>query len=169
MAHPNHQGNRHRTANEPFPAAAPPAPKAGKAEGRGEADDEAPLQAACRQTWVAYSAAYLARYGAKPVRNASVNAKVRQFVQRLGYDEAPAVAAFYVEQVSEAFVVRECHPVGTLLQKAEGYRTQWAGGRAMTSTRARQVDQSQANHDAADEAMAILRQRRGAAEGGAHA
>lgn len=166
MAHPNRKGNRHRTVNEPSPAAAPPAPK-GNAEGLS--DEETALQAACRATWAAYSVAYLARYSAKPVRNAQVNAKVKQFVQRLGHDEAPAVAAFYVERVNDAFVTRECHPVGTLLQKAEGYRTQWAAGRATTSTAARQMDQSQANQDAAQDAMAILRQRRGQAEGGAHA
>lgn len=157
-------------SREPLPAAAPPVAAKGRADkAKGGEAEETALQAACRATWAAYAEAYGARYGARPVRNAQVNAKVKQFVQRIGYDEAPAVAKFYVERVADAYVTRECHPVGTLLQKAEGYRTQWAAGHAMTSTRARQMDQSQANFDAAEEAMAILRQRRGELEGGSNA
>lgn len=126
-------------------------------------DSETALQTACRETWAAYTAAYAVRYGIAPVRNAQVNAKVKAFVQRIGYAEAPGVARFYVERVSERFVVGKCHEVGLLLSGAEGYRTQWATGQAMTSTRAQQADKSQANFDAADEAMALIRSRRGAA------
>lgn len=121
---------------------------------------ETALQAACRATWAAYSAAYERRYGAKPVRNATVNAKVKQFVQRLGHDESPAVAEFYADRVSERLVVQRMHDFGLLLSGAEGYRTQWAAGATMTSTRAQQIDQSQSNHDAAEAAMAILREQR---------
>lgn len=92
-------------------------------------DKETELQAACRATWAAYAEAYTARYGAAPVRNAAVNTKVKQFVRRLAYEEAPGVAAFFVTSINDAFVVRNCHPVGSLLQNAESYRTQWATGR----------------------------------------
>ncbi len=157
MAHPNHQLNHQGTVIEPSGPASPPAVKV-KAE---QVDDkETALQSACRATWSAYSEGYERRYGAKPVRNASVNAKIKQFVQRIGHDESPAVAAFYVDKVSDAFVVRKVHEVGLLLSGAEGYRTQWAAGTAMTSTKAKQIDQTQSNADAADEAVAILRARR---------
>lgn len=122
--------------------------------------DETELQAACRATWGAYSAAYNNRYGALPVRNAKVNAAVKGIVQRLGADEAPAVASFFVGNVNDAFVVRACHDIGLLLKSAEAYRTQWATGSAVTQTRARQADQSAANYDAAAEALALLRARR---------
>lgn len=151
MLHPNHQLNRNRTVNEPFRPAAPPA----------DDDAQTALKMACRETWEAYALAYEARYGIAPVRNQSVNAKVKQFVQRIGYDEAPGVARFYVERVNERFVVGKCHEVGLLLAGAEGYRTQWATGQAMTATRAQQADKSQANFDAADEAMALIRAKRG--------
>lgn len=121
---------------------------------------ETALQAACRETWRAYVEAYTARYGAAPVRNAQVNAKVKQFVQLIGFDESPAVARFYVERVNEAFVVRQVHDLGLLVKGSAGYRTQWATNTTMTNTRARQADQSQANCDVADEAMAILRAQR---------
>ena len=120
---------------------------------------ETALQAACRETWRAYVDAYTLRYGAAPVRNAQVNAKVKQFVQLIGYDESPAVARFFVERVNEAFVTRQMHDVGLLVKGASAYRTQWATNTTMTGTRARQMDQSQANYDAADEAVQILRNR----------
>ena len=156
MAHPNHQLNRHRTVNEPLRPALPAAAGEGGAADREETE----LQAACRATWSAYSAAYETRYRAKPVRNAQVNTKVKQFVKRIGYDEAPGVAGWFVEFVHDSYVVRNCHGVGLLLTGAEGYRTQWATGSAMTTTKAHQVDQTQTNASAADEAMDILRARR---------
>lgn len=125
MPPPNHQGNRHLTINEPLPAAAQPVTKVKAVPADAK---ETELQAACRATWAAYSAAYERRYGAKPVRNATVNAKVKQFVQRLGYEESPPVAEFYVDRVTERIVVQRMHDVGLLLSSAEGYRTQWSAG-----------------------------------------
>ncbi len=160
-AHPNHQLNRNRTVTEPLQ---PTSPTAVKVAAEPVDEKETALQAACRATWAAYSEAYERRYRAKPVRNQSVNAKVKQFVLRIGHEESPAVAEFYVDKVSDSFVVRKVHDVGLLLSGAEGYRTQWAAGAAMTGTRAKQIDQSQSNYDAAGEAMAILRSKR---QGGA--
>lgn len=141
----------------------PAKPAAAKVKTASVDEQETEKQAACRSTWVAYSEAFERRYGTKPVRNQSVNSKVKQFVERIGHDESPAVAAFYVDRVSDSFVVRKVHDIGQLLASAEGYRTQWASGAAMTGTRAQQIDQSQSNYDAAGEAMAILRQRRAGA------
>ncbi len=59
------------------------------------------------------------------MRNEKVNAQVRQLVQRLGREEAPKVAAFYV-QINDRFLIRNRHDIGSLLAKAETYRTQWA-------------------------------------------
>lgn len=121
---------------------------------------ETALQAACRATWMAYSAEYAIKYGIPPIRNAKLNTNVKSFVQRIGHDEAPAVAAFFVSRVSDAYVVRKMHEFGLLLSSAESYRTQWATNQAMTSTRAGQIDKTQSNFDAAGEAMAILRSKR---------
>lgn len=112
---------------------------------------ETELQAACRETWAAYGEAYERRYGARPVRNASVNARVKQFVQRIGYDESPAVARFYVDSVTDAFVLRKVHEVGLLLSGAEGYRTQWASGRTADAQPNRQEAQESRNRAVANE------------------
>ncbi len=150
--------NRHITINEPseepsFPAGLSAAPPV--------LDPETELQTACRATWAAYATAYRERHGVAPVRNAKVNANVKQLVQRLGHSEAPAVAGWFLT-VNERYVVQNMHDLGSLLAKCEAYRTQWATGRQMTAASAQQQDQTQSNANAADEAKAKLRQLRGA-------
>lgn len=176
MAHPrgangapksslNRNRNRKGTANEPSPPAAPP----GRDGVGGQPDDgETALQAACKLTWASYSLAYEQRYGVKPVRNQVVNANVKTLVKRLGFEEAPLVAAWYVASVNEAFVVKTSHGVGVLVNQAESFRTQWARGQAVTGTAAQAADKTSANFDAIEEAKRLLRQRggRGNGEGG---
>jgi hypothetical protein len=115
----------------PKAAKAPKAIKPPKAAPDPETETETKLQAACRATWNAYGQAYECRYSAQPVRNASVSTKVRQLVQRLGSEEAPAVAAFFVQSIEEPYVVRRCHDIGLLLHGCEAYRTQWATNRVL--------------------------------------
>lgn len=160
MPPPNHQLNRHLTAKESFPPALQPG---GEEEGGAVAEVETALQAACRATWSAYSLAYEQRYGVKPVRNAAVNANVKSLVKRLGHDEAPLVAAWYVGNVNEAFVVKNSHGVGVLVNQAESYRTQWARGQAVTGTAAQAADKTSANLDAIEEAKRLMRRSK---EGG---
>jgi hypothetical protein len=97
-------------------------------------------------TWSAYADAYQGRYGVQPVRNASVNGKLAQVVDRLG-SEAPQVAAFYVG-LNDAWYVRHIHDVGTLLRDCESLRTQWATGNVMTAAKATQADRTATNLDA---------------------
>ncbi len=99
------------------------------------------------QTWDAYALAYSNRYGAEPVRNASVNGKLSQFVKRIGVDESPHVASFFVGH-NNAWYVRGMHDVGAMLKDCEKLRTEWATNTRMTSTRAAQVDKTQTNFDA---------------------
>lgn len=122
-------------------------------------ETETAFQQKCRNVWERYKAAYQGRYNVPPIRDAKVNSQVRQLVNRLGEEAAP-VAEFFVVSVNEAYVVRNCHDIGVLLKGAAGYRTQWASGQAMTTTRARQIDKTQANASAAEEAKAMLRARR---------
>ena len=116
---------------------------------------ETELQVACRETWKNYSDSYFIRYTTEPVRNATVNAQVKQFVKRIGMEEAPHVAAFFLQNNSQ-FYVQRGHTFGNLLADAEKMRTEWATGRTMTGTRARQIDQSQANYSVVDEALKLM-------------
>jgi hypothetical protein len=89
-------------------------------------------------------AAYEKRYGAEPVRNATVNGQLLAVIKRLGAEEAPDVAAFYVAHKA-AFYAQKGHPVGLLLLDAEKLRTEWITGRQITSTAARQQERTAAN------------------------
>ena len=92
-----------------------------------------------REAWEAYAAAYQARYGADPVRNATVNGQLANFVKRIGQDEAPQVAAFYVGHAGRMYV-QAMHPLNLLVRDAEKLRTEWATGRIQTETKARNTD-----------------------------
>jgi hypothetical protein len=99
------------------------------------------------ETWIAYAAAYRARYHAEPVRNATVNGQLAQLVGRLGAEEAPHVAAFYVGHQNR-FYVGAGHSVGVLLRDCEKLRTEWATGRQSTVMQAIQADRTQTNFNA---------------------
>jgi hypothetical protein len=146
---------------EPLQPALPFAPAVVPAE-KPVVEKDTELQAACLATWKAYAEAYATRYGAAPVRNAAVNTKVKQFVQRLGHDEAPSVAAWFVQHVNDAFVVRSCHSVGALLQGAEAYRTQWATGRTAMPSPAETAYQRSMRERMQEAVPAIARKAPGA-------
>ena len=93
--------------------------------------------------WQAYSSAYSARYGVIPVRNAKVNSELAGLLKRIGHDEAPKVAAFYLTH-ARALYLSAKHPTNLLLRDAEGLRTEWATGRRVTETSAKQGDRTAA-------------------------
>lgn len=138
---------------------APQEPQAAKSKAKSkQSGEETDHQIACRATWDSYSKSYFNRYGADPVRNAKVNAQVKQLVLRLGAEEAPSVAAFFVT-INDAYYIRSSHELGLLLAKAEGIRTQWATGRQMNGRTARQLEDTQANKNAAQEAASRIRDK----------
>lgn len=123
----------------------------------GQPDAERDRQQACRAIWSAYAEAYQLRYGTHPVRNSKVNGQVRDLLKRLGAEEAPAVAAYFVG-INDAYLIRNCHDLGSLLARAESYRTQWATDRQMNGATARQLERTQANLNAAKEAAESIRE-----------
>ncbi|WP_171445776.1 helix-turn-helix domain-containing protein [Pseudomonas aeruginosa] len=123
----------------------------------GQPDAERDRQQACRAIWSAYAAAYQHRYGTHPVRNSKVNGQVRDLLKRLGAEEAPAVAAYFVG-INDAYLIRNCHDLGSLLARAESYRAQWATDRQMNGATARQLERTQANLNAAKEAAESIRE-----------
>lgn len=116
------------------------------------------LQQACKQVWQQYSDAYYQRYNVEPVRNAKVNGQVKSFVKRIGYDNAPHVAAHFVSS-NTAYYVSRGHSIDCLLSDAEKLHTEWATGKSITQTRARQIDKSESNKNAVSEAIQILKDR----------
>ncbi len=98
------------------------------------------------QTWQAYANAYRERYKVAPVRNATVNGQLTNFVTRLGAEEAPRVAEFYVWH-NNRYYAQQMHSVGPMVKDAEKLRTEWATGNRMTATQANQADKTQSNGD----------------------
>ncbi|MGO9443921.1 MAG: hypothetical protein ACLPXB_03995 [Thiobacillaceae bacterium] len=125
---------------------------------RSNRDSDAAREA-CAAIWRAYSQAYRERYGIPPIRNAKSHAQVRQLAQRIGYEEAPGLAAWFVSH-DGTWYVRQGHQIGSLLADCEKLRTEWVTGKRMTATRARQLDQTAANVGAVSEAMEILEKAR---------
>ncbi len=110
-----------------------------KRKGQRPADAAAPAAENGVETWEAYRAAFRARYSVDPVRNAKVNGQVTALVKRLGSEEAPRVAEFYVTHNGQAYVARG-HSLGMLLIDAEKLRTEWATGRRITMREARSAE-----------------------------
>jgi len=127
------------------------------ADGVGEIETE--LQSACRETWKSYLEAYQQRYGIPPLRNQTVNSQVKQFVQRVGFQDAPLIAGWFTAH-NATWYVRQGHTIGSLLRDAEKLRTEWATGRALTETSTRQLDGAQSNFNASTDAKRMLGNRR---------
>lgn len=102
-----------------------------------------PEAAPTAATWKAYAAAYEARYGIAPKSNATTNTQTLNLIKRIGADEAPLVAAWYVQH-NDAYYVRRGHVIGALLADCEKLRTEWATNRRSSATAARQADRTQA-------------------------
>ena len=106
----------------------------------GAADAATPAPTAA--VWKAYSEAYAERYGALPVRNATINGLLANFVARIGADEAPDVARFFVGH-KHSLYVSAMHAVNLLLRDAEKLRTEWVTKRQVTQTQAAMTDRTQ--------------------------
>lgn len=92
-------------------------------------------------TWEAYSGAYKQRYHVDPTRNATVNGQLANFIKRVPAEEAPAIAAFYVEH-NHGLYLNSGHAIGLLLRDAEKLRTEWLTGKRITRNTVRAVETS---------------------------
>ncbi|KTC11491.1 phage replication protein [Pseudomonas marginalis ICMP 9505] len=117
------------------------------------ADMPGPKDQTCKtfKAWANYAMAYRKRYQCWPVWNAAAGGILGKLVDRLGVDVAHSVAAYYLT-VNDARIVNDCHSLNNLIAKAEAYHTQWATGRQMNSRTARQIEDTQANFNAGQEA-----------------
>lgn len=123
------------------------------------ADMPGPKDQSCKtfKTWANYAMAYRKRHGAWPVWNAKVGGQLGQLIDRLGIDVAHHVAAYFLT-INDSRILANMHSIGDLLAKAEAFHTQWATGRQMNGRTARQIEDTQANINAAQEAGRIIRE-----------
>ncbi|VVO23870.1 hypothetical protein PS834_04446 [Pseudomonas fluorescens] len=129
------------------------------------ADMPGPKDQACKtfKVWANYAMAYRKRYGAWPVWNAKIGKQMALLVDRLGADVAHHVAAHFLK-ANDAAVLRKCHSVNELLANAESYHTQWVTGQRINGTTARQMERTEANHSAAEQAAQMVLEKRQAGD-----
>ncbi|WP_122510217.1 phage replication protein [Pseudomonas viridiflava] len=129
------------------------------------ADMPGPKDRACKtfKVWANYAMAYRKRYSAWPVWNAKVGGQLGQLVDRLGADVAHHVAAHFLK-TSDAAVLRKCHSLNELLANAESYHTQWVTGQRVNGTTARQMERTEANLSAAEQAFQTVLAKRQAGD-----
>ncbi|MEN5136112.1 MULTISPECIES: helix-turn-helix domain-containing protein [unclassified Pseudomonas] len=123
------------------------------------ADMPGPKDQSCKtfKAWANYAMAYRKRYSCWPVWNAAAGGILGKLVDRLGVDVAHSVAAYYLT-INDARIVNDCHSLTNLIAKAEAYHTQWATGRQMNGRTARQIEDTQANINAAQQAAQNIRE-----------
>ncbi|MBC3345416.1 helix-turn-helix domain-containing protein [Pseudomonas sp. SWRI196] len=129
------------------------------------ADMPGPKDQACKtfKVWANYAMAYRKRYNAWPVWNAKTGKQMALLVDRLGADVAHHVAANFLK-TSDAAVLRKCHSLNELLANAESYHTQWVTGQRINGTTARQMERTEANVSAAEQAAQMVLAKRQAGE-----
>jgi len=129
------------------------------------ADMPGPKDQSCKtfKVWANYAMAYRKRYSTWPVWNAKVGGQLGQLVDRLGADVAHHVAAHFLK-TSDAAVLRKCHGLNELLANAESYHTQWVTGQRINGTTARQMERTEANVSAAEQAAQMVLAKRKAGE-----
>lgn len=115
------------------------------------------------KVWANYAMAYRKRYIAWPVWNAKAGKQMALLVDRLGADVAHHVAAHFLK-TSDAAVLRKCHSLNELLANAESYHTQWVTGQRINGTTARQMERTEANHSAAEQAAQMVLAKRQAGD-----
>lgn len=128
-------------------------------------DMPGPKDQTCKtfKVWANYAMAYRKRYGAWPVWNAKTGKQTALLVDRLGADVAHHVAAHFLK-TSDAAVLRKCHSLNELLANAESYHTQWVTGQRINGTTARQMERTEANHSAAEQAAQMVLAKRQAGD-----
>lgn len=110
------------------------------------------------QVWESYRIAYQKRYGIEPVRNRTTNSQAKALAERLGVENACEVARFYLSH-NDSFFVRDQHPIGLCLTKAESLHTQWQRGTKVTGHMANQFAKAQTTNDAFDNVLAKLEEK----------
>lgn len=76
------------------------------------------------QVFLAYSAAYEQVYSVAPVRDAKTASQCKTLVERLGAEEAPQIAAWFVTH-RDPFYVRSAHSLDLLVRDYQRVRTEW--------------------------------------------
>lgn len=91
-------------------------------------------------TWEAYHAAYCKKYDVEPCkRDGAVNGMLGRFIDMVGAEDAPGIAAFYLTH-RDAFYASGKHPLKLLLSDAQKLRTEFLTNNMQTLSDARKEE-----------------------------
>lgn len=110
------------------------------------------------ETWKVYAYGYERRYGVPPLRNAKVNGQLKQFCERVGYAEAPAIIAFYLTQ-NDFWYVKQMHTIGIALSEAEKITAAYRRGSMVTKREADYIDKTSSRNSFIDQILEVRRQK----------
>lgn len=110
------------------------------------------------ETWKVYAFGYERRYGVPPLRNAKVNGQLKQFCERVGYSEAPAIIAFYLTQ-NDFWYVKQMHTIGIALAEAEKITAAYRRGAMVTKREADYIDKTSSRNSFIDQILEVRRQK----------
>lgn len=110
---------------------------------------EQPKEVPTAPAWRAYEGMYVKRYGVKPARNTKVNSQLKQFCERVGYQDAPAMLAFYLT-INDTYYVRQMHTLGIALADAEKLSAAYRRGAVITRREADYIDKTTSRYSAID-------------------
>ncbi len=102
-----------------------------------------------RPTWESYRDSYKERYKVEPTRNMTVNSAIANFVKRVGEEDAPKIIEFFVRHNNNQYLA-SVHDVKLALRDAEGLRTQWLKGQAITMKDVRDFERQSSYQDQID-------------------
>lgn len=102
------------------------------------------------ETWRCYQRAYARRWGVEPLPNARNWTLLGQFIGRVGKDNAPRVAEFFVTH-NDRLYVNAKHPLTLLLRDSDKIYAEWRTGRQSSATESNQNDRRSNNLNAMQE------------------
>jgi hypothetical protein len=110
------------------------------------------------ETWKAYSEWYERRYSVAPARNAKVNAQLKQFCERVGYEDAPKIIIFYLLQ-NDYWYVKQMHTIGVALSEAEKLVAGYRRGSLTTKREADYIDKTSSKTSFIQQILQLRRQK----------
>jgi hypothetical protein len=96
--------------------------------------------------WGDYCAAFLARHGVEPIRDARANKHCSDLVKKVGPERARELAAYYVSR-SDAQYLKSKHPLGILILDVQKLNTEMQTGQKMTNRDALRAETSASNEE----------------------
>lgn len=118
------------------------------------------------ETWTAYSEWYEKRYKVQPARNAKVNSQLKQFCERVGFEDAPKIITFYLLQ-NDYWYVKQMHTIGVALAEAEKLVAGYRRGTLTTRREAEYVDKTSSKTSFISQILDLM-ESEDAQKGGTH-